>query len=205
MPLKVCHVLTRLILGGADENTLLTACHADRSRFEVSLAYGAECDDAHLRTAHEHGVNTRQFPRLINRPAPVLDTMVIREMAGWMRDEGFHIVHTHQTKGGFVGRVAAHLAGVPIIIHTVHGWGFGSLDIWWLDAVLRSFERFTARWCDAIFFVCDNLRRQAIEMRIGRPEIFKTVYSGIVLERYIEPSRRAQRQPDSPLVVATIT
>ena len=208
MRLKVLHVITRLIIGGADENTLLTAVHADRERFDVSLAYGSEYDDIHVETARRHGVATRHLPKMINVPAPVLDAQVIAELAKWMRRERFHIVHTHETKAGFVGRVAARLAGVPIIVHSVHGWGFGSLKIWGLDAVLRTFERITGRWCAATFFVTDALRRQAVELEIGRPELFQVAYSGIDIERYAQPSQRARAaregSAEKPPVVAMI-
>lgn len=208
MRLKVLHIITRLIIGGADENTLLTAIHADPDRFDVSLAYGAEYDDLHVETAARHGVATRHLPKMINVPAPLLDAQVIAELVSWMRHERFHIVHTHETKAGFVGRVAARLAGVPIIIHSVHGWGFGSLRIWWLDSVLRTFERLTGRWCDAIFFVTDALRKQSIELGIGRPEVLQVAYSGIDIERYARPSREALAarggHPKDPAVVAMI-
>jgi glycosyltransferase involved in cell wall biosynthesis len=132
------------------------------------------------------------LPKMTNVPAPLLDAQVILELVRFMRRERFDIVHTHETKAGFVGRVAARLAGVPIIVHSVHGWGFGSLRIWWLDSVLRALERLTGRWCDAVFFVTDALRQQAIDLGIGRPETFQVAYSGIDIERYAAPSREAR-------------
>jgi glycosyltransferase involved in cell wall biosynthesis len=122
-PLRVCHVITRLELGGAQQNTLYTVAHLDRERFAPSLVAGPDgILDADARRLPD--VPFEVSPHLVREIAPAQDARALVDLVRRLRRLAPDIVHTHSSKAGVLGRVAAGLAGVPVVLHTVHGWGF---------------------------------------------------------------------------------
>jgi hypothetical protein len=115
-----------MILGGAQENTLLTVEGLDRmERFEVTLVSGdtrgPEGDLLDRAAATSRLLVVPQLRRAVN---PVLDPMALWKLYGLIRRGRYDIVHTHSSKAGILGRVAAWLARTPVIVHTVHGVSF---------------------------------------------------------------------------------
>ncbi|HLC66179.1 MAG TPA: glycosyltransferase, partial [Candidatus Nanoarchaeia archaeon] len=118
--IRVCHVITRLIHGGAQENTLLTVNGLDPKRYEVTLVGGPPLGRRggilHRVHARVHVMIIPQMRRAVN---PVADFIAFWKLYRLFRRANFAIVHTHSTQAGIYGRLAARLAGVPHIIHTV--------------------------------------------------------------------------------------
>ena len=126
-PIRVLHVITRLIVGGAMENTLLTVLGQMRDpRYEVTLYAGIDDGpEGNLHAvAHEQGVNLVLTPHLIRPIRPLTDLRALADLTRFIRRGRFHIVHTHATKAGILGRLAARMAGVPIVVHTLHSLVF---------------------------------------------------------------------------------
>ena len=132
--ITVIHIITKLELGGAQENTIYTCRHLDRSRFEVALLYGPGGlldDDAQ---SIEYA-DIQAVPSLVREVRPGTDARCSadlyrrirsirrRHVARW-GDTGQIVVHTHSSKAGLLGRLAAKAAGVPHVIHSIHGFGF---------------------------------------------------------------------------------
>lgn len=121
--LKVCHIITQLELGGAQQNTLYTVRHLDRARFAPSLLAGPggilDADAAAI-----DDLEFRSIPTLVRPISPLRDLRALVTLVRELRRIAPEIVHTHSSKAGVLGRLAAALARVPIVIHTVHGWGF---------------------------------------------------------------------------------
>ena len=101
-----------------------------------------------------------------------------------MRKNHYDIVHTHTTKAGILGRIAARIAGVPVIVHGLHGSTFEAFDSWLLNWLLFLFERLTGRFTDAYISVSGVLSEKYVERRIGKKENYHTVYSGMQLETF---------------------
>ena len=119
---RVCHVITRLELGGAQDNTLYTVTHL-RPPFHASLICGpGGYLDAGARALP--GVDLSFVPSPVRPIRPWQDFLAVKSLARLMRRDRPRIVHTHSSKAGIVGRVAARLARVPIIVHSIHGFGF---------------------------------------------------------------------------------
>ncbi|PIR15542.1 MAG: glycosyltransferase family 1 protein, partial [Elusimicrobia bacterium CG11_big_fil_rev_8_21_14_0_20_64_6] len=120
MPAKVVHLVTRLDLGGAQQNTLHTVRHLDRARFEAVLVCGpGGMLDEEMRAGD--GVRTVFVESLRRDISPFYDLLALLELTKLLLAEEPSVLHTHSSKAGILGRLAAAMAGVPIVVHTYHG------------------------------------------------------------------------------------
>ncbi|MCL4695128.1 MAG: glycosyltransferase, partial [Candidatus Hydrogenedentes bacterium] len=120
---RVAHVITRLCKGGAQENTVSTVRLANRDRFEADLisgpTYGSE--GSIEGAVVEAGIEIHRVPHLVRSPNPRQDFLAYRELTRIFRERRYDIIHTHTSKAGYLGRLAAAHTGVPILVHTPHG------------------------------------------------------------------------------------
>ncbi len=138
----VCHVITKLELGGAQEVALFTVSHLDRARFRPVLVTGPDgllTEEAKALP----GVEVQVLPPLRREIRPVHDLLALIQLVRLLRKLRPTIVHTHSSKAGILGRWAAWFARVPVIMHTVHGYGITPRQPPWLRALLVGVERLT--------------------------------------------------------------
>jgi len=197
--IKVLHVITHLGVGGALDNTLLTVERLPRDRYEVDLAAGPlPSEDGYTsweQRSRECADGLFLFPDLQRPVRPLRDLRACLRLTDFIRKQGYQIVHTHCSKAGVVGRLAARRAGVPVIVHTCHAFGSqvtrdsqgkllrrmaGSVK----QRVFVSAERQAARISDRIITVCEQNRQQAIQQRLAPPEKIVTIHSGIDLKQF---------------------
>jgi glycosyltransferase involved in cell wall biosynthesis len=185
-PLRITHPITRLIVGGAQENTILSCALIDRERFPSDIVCGPETGTEGNLFAEcaARGVPVTIEPSLVREVDPLRDPIGVARLTALFRRTRPHIVHTHTSKAGIVGRAAARLAGVPIVIHTAHGWGFHSGQSRAVRALFIGLERAHAPLTDAIIVVAEPNRRLALGLGIGRPEQYHLIRSGIELEQF---------------------
>lgn len=192
-----------MILGGAQENTLLTLEGLRRDTpWEIHLAYGPEIgrEGSLIEPARALGAVLRPL-RFLRRDLHLLDdARAYRELKALFRREGYALVHTHSSKAGVLGRVAARRAGVPRVAHTIHGLAFDEWRPAWRNAIYRRAERWAARHCDAIVSVCDTMGRLARAAGAGAP-IMRTIPSGFALEDFL---RAPPRPSDGRFVIGVI-
>lgn len=208
MRIRVLHVITRLVVGGAQENTLLTARHLDRARYDVTLASGyATGPEGSLEDSLPRDIVFERIPELCREPSPIMDALALRRLHQLMRRYQYHIVHTHTTKAGILGRVAARVAGVPVIIHTPHGHAFDGYVNRVGSEGLKVVERWLTRWTDRIICLTEAEREDCLRFRIGSPDNFEVIHSGVDIDRFRQarPDPVAKRQelglpPTGPLV-----
>lgn len=187
---KIVHLITRLELGGAQQNTLYCVKHHDRKRFRVGLWAGeGGILDARARALSEADV--RIVPWLVHPIDPVKDAIAVTRLASMLRD--VDLVHTHSSKAGIVGRAAARLAGVPGLVHTVHGWSFNDVQ----PAVTRRLyveaERAAARVTDRIVCVARFDRDRGLASGIGHASQYRIIRSGIDPSLYGAPEGARER------------
>ncbi len=209
---KVLHVITRLILGGAQQNTMITASRLDSRQFDVTLVSGPQTgpEGTLFGEVHRRAVNLRIINELVREISPLKDLQALAKLYRLIRTGGFDIVHTHSSKAGILGRLAAWLARVPVVVHTVHGWGFHD-QMWapqrWLFIRL---ERWAASISDKLIVVSDVTKAKGLQEKIGAPEQFVTIYSGIELEEFKSPAldpakkRRELGIPSGVPVIGTV-
>lgn len=193
--IKVIHPITRLILGGAQQNTIDTCDRLNRDRFAASIIAGPEtgAEGSLISEVRQRDIPLILLPEIVRRPAPLKDLMAVKQMADIFKKEKPHIVHTHSSKTGILGRWAARIAGVPIIIHTVHGWGHHVYKKLFYQKLFTFLEQKSARITDTLIVVSSANSRDGLKDGIGRPDQYRTIHSCIDLEVFAaENSRTAQ-------------
>lgn len=180
--INVLHVITRSIEGGAPENTFLTIQGVDSKKFTSHLACGG--NGPLIKRTLEAGFNCYIIPGLAKEINPILDFIAFINLWRLMKKVDFDIVHTHASKAGILARIAARLAGIPIIIHTIHGFGFNDYQHALTKSLFVWIERLCAKFTDKIIAVSSLNIEKAKKFGIGRNGQFVAIHSGIVIEKY---------------------
>jgi glycosyltransferase involved in cell wall biosynthesis len=195
--IRILHVITRMVRGGAQENTLATVAGINGGGWESALATGPalgpegslepECLLA--------GVRMRRVSALVREVSLRCDLAALRQLTRLIRRERPHVLHTHTSKAGILGRVAARRAGVPVVVHTPHGHVFHSYEARLKTQLFVRLERACAGAADRLVALTDRERREHLDLGIGRPGQWVTVHSGIDFAPFQESrgSREAVR------------
>lgn len=195
--LKVAHIITRLELGGAQQNTLYCCSHHDPKRFDVILLTGpGGLLDAEAKSRSDR-YRTYFLPSLRHPVHPWWDLVAFFRIVLILRKEKVQVVHTHSSKAGILGRWAAWFARVPRILHTVHGWGFHSGQPFLLRWFYQWLERRAAKITDVLITVSRDNRREGLAHGIGREDRYRVIHSGIEPREFVlgaEEAARARRK-----------
>jgi len=196
--MRVTHVITRLIIGGAQENTVATVLGLrHRPGMEMDLLAGpATGPEGSLESAFQFCPQSLSIvPSLVRPVHPLNDFQTLLRLTKIFRSTRPRIVHTHSGKAGILGRWAAHRAGVPIIVHTIHGPSFGDFQGAPANVLFRGAERFAARFTTHYVSVAEAMTRQYLAAGIGRPGQYTRIFSGFPLEPFLaaenDPAWRA--------------
>ena len=186
--MRVTHVITRLIVGGAQENTIASVLGLRQKHgLEVHLISGPTSGpEGSLEPSVSQipGLFTR-IPELVRPVSPWQDWQARRRLVRLFRQQQPDIVHTHSGKAGIVGRLAARRAGVPVIIHTIHGPSFGAFQSGLANLVFRAAERAAGRVTTHFVTVANAMARQYLDARIGSPHKFTRIVSGFDLHPFL--------------------
>src|ERR1051325_8868612 len=183
--MRIIHVITRLIVGGAQENTIASVLGLRlKPGLDVSLISGpTRGPEGRLEPLLAPSPNLlTTIPDLVRPMHPWRDVLALGQLTTLFRSSHPDIVHTHSGKAGFLGRLAAARAKVPIIIHTIHGPSFGAFAGPVANNVFRTAEQLAARVTTHFVVVADAMKRQYLAAGIGRPEQYTKVLSGFDIE-----------------------
>lgn len=210
--MHICHVITRLIIGGAQENTVLSCKGLVARGHEVTLAAGPETgpEGSLWADAADTGARVVKLDHMRRAVRPWTDLRAARELCHLLRALKPDVVHTHSSKAGILGRWAAARAGVPVVVHTIHGMSFNRTQpapVRWLYGGL---ERWAARRTTMFVSVADAMTRQAVAAGLAPADRFVTIRSGIDVSRF-EPSEDTRRRTragwgvaDEAVVIGTV-
>jgi glycosyltransferase involved in cell wall biosynthesis len=193
--IKILHIITRLDMGGSAQNTLHT-CKELSDKFDKILVHGPSLEsrmtdlekkivEDGITKAEGRGVKVILLPSLVRSIRPMKDLKALLALVWLIRKEKPEIVHTHSSKGGILGRLAAKLCGVPHIIHTPHGhvfYGhFGKIA----SKVFLWVERIFSRFTDRLVALTHGEKNDYIEMSVCAPEKLLTIHSGVDVQQFL--------------------
>ncbi|MFN0132613.1 MAG: glycosyltransferase [Phycisphaerales bacterium] len=227
--MRILHISTRLILGGSQENTVLSCEGQARLGHDVHLAFGPiHGPEGSLlervrafRTADGGGIASHEIPDLCREVSPLRDRRAMVQLRQLIGRTAPDVVHTHSSKAGILGREAAwSVSSRPGVVHTIHGPPFMPVDgrplrrarISVLNQAYVLAERRAARRCHVIVSVADAMTRLFVSKRIGKPEQYETVYSGMDVEPFLRATPGETRDAvrarlgiaESDIVVGTV-
>jgi len=184
-----------MIIGGAQENTLLTVRGLMAKGHDVILLSGPTTgpEGRLLDTVSVPGLQFVEFPLLLRPLNPLTDLRAYIRLKRYFRDGNFDVVHTHSSKAGIVGRLAAAAVGCPLVIHTVHGQAFHPYEKWWRNRAYIAAERRAARASHHILAVAQAMVDQCVAAKVAPRDKYSVVYSGMDIEPYLSA------EPDSGL------
>lgn len=192
--MRVAHIITRLVIGGAQENTLATIVGLrDKEGLDVRLISGPTTgpEGSLEPVARRIPALLTVIPELIRPLHPWNDVRAYRTLARILRDMRPDLVHTHSGKAGFVGRLAARKANVPIIIHHIHGPSFGPWQGTLPNAIYKTAERIAGRSTDHFFCSAKAMSRLYLSAGIGHPHQYTRVFSGFDVKPFAQASASA--------------
>lgn len=193
--MRVCHVITRLIVGGAQENTVATVLGLLRKPgVEVELISGlsAEVEGSLDGQFDQTPGVLRIMPDLVRPIRPWKDLRAMQKLTQHFRQTRPDIVHTHSGKAGIVGRFAARAVGTPCIVHTIHGPSFGNFQGRGANAAFRNVEKLAGRFTTHFISVAQAMTKQYLTAGIGRRDQYTRIFSGFALEPFLT----VQRNPE---------
>ena len=200
--MRVTHIITRLVVGGAQENTLATI-RGLRAKPDIELklisgpAIGPEgslenealniFSLAPLKRGEGwgEGLDFTIVPELVRPVHPLKDLIALHKLEKILREQKPDLVHTHSGKAGILGRLAAKRAGVPVVIHHIHGPSFGNFQGALANFVFTAAEKHAAKVTDHFFCSAGAMTKLYLAAGIGRPEMFTRIFSGFNLEPFL--------------------
>ncbi|MEI7482697.1 MAG: glycosyltransferase family 4 protein [Elusimicrobiota bacterium] len=188
--IKVLHIITKLEFGGAQGNTIYTVSHLDKTIFDAKLVAGP----GGMLDEKVPPESVTYAPRLTRSINPANDLLTLFNLRDIIREEKPFIVHTHSSKAGILGRLAARLAGVPVIVHTFHGFGFHERQNVFKKYFFIFLEKFCALFTDALIFVSSANMDYARHYSIGSEARYSLIRSGIPLKNYPSRADRAAKR-----------
>ncbi|MCM8791931.1 MAG: glycosyltransferase family 4 protein [Candidatus Omnitrophica bacterium] len=202
--IDILYVITKLELGGAQKQLLELIRNLDKERYRVYLFTAKEG----LLIKEAESIESVKIikSRYLERPInPFKDTVAFIELYSFIRKNRFQIVHTHSSKAGILGRVAAKVAAVKNIIHTVHGWPFHRYQnkiIYWIFIWL---ERITSFFTAKIIVVSNYDRKKGLKYKIGTPDKYTLINYGIDYSEFkrrpaLELKEQLKINKDQPLI-----
>ena len=191
---RIIHIITRLDKGGSAETTLQVVSLLNRERYEVFLVHGLSLESnmgvmeqevlaRDLSLAEKRGIRVFSIPSLLRRLSLKNDLLAFFSIYRLIKRIKPHIVHTHTSKAGVLGRLAACLARVPIIIHTPHGHVFHSYYGYIMTKIIVLVERILSLMTDKITALTDRERDEHLEQGVASIEKYVIIHSGVMLQQ----------------------
>ena len=210
--MKICHVITRMIVGGAQENTLFTIVGHIQKGHEVVLITGPSPgpEGELLKNSDFPDFEIIEVPDLIRELNPLKDYKAYKELKKIFQERKFDVVHTHSSKAGIVGRAAAWKVKVPFVTHTVHGQAFHAYEKAWKNFLYITAERWAAKRCHMIYAVAQAMIDQCVKAKVAPREKYKVVYSGMEIGDFLnskpEPELREKLGiPENATVLGAVS
>jgi glycosyltransferase involved in cell wall biosynthesis len=194
-PIRVLHIITRMIVGGAQENTLLSVVGLDAMpEYEVTLISGIDKGrEGELLSQARETCHLIVLPEMGRKINPLSDVIAFWKLFRLIKKGRYHIVHTHSSKAGVLGRFAAWFAGTPLIVHTLHSLVYHDYQPWIINRAWRLIKKACAPITDFYISVSAVIAEKAIAGGISTPDKYRTIYSGMELDWFLKAKFDSQK------------
>jgi glycosyltransferase involved in cell wall biosynthesis len=184
--IKVLHIITRLDKGGSTDNTLLSVLGLNKDIFQVDLLSGrTNFPSPKLKQLKkQNSIQYKEVSQLVRAIHPIKDIIALIQLYKYIKKGSYDIVHTHSSKAGLLGRLAARLAGVKHIIHTPHGHIFYGYYGKLLSSIFILLERYAARFTENIITLTKAGKEEHVKYKIASADKFVTIHSGLELNSW---------------------
>lgn len=197
--IRILHIITRLELGGPPILLLDLIQRLNKERFACSIATGITADSKYDMTgfARDKNIKVIIFPSLVRNIRPLKDLKALITLCLFLKKEKYDIVHCHTSKGGFIGRLAAKLAGIKIIMYSPHGDIFKGYFSRSVTNIFVLLEKLIAPFTDRIITLSKTGTERFLEHGIGARQQLTHIYNGIDITDYEriktgKPEKRAE-------------
>lgn len=202
--IKIAEVITRLDQGGSPEVVLALLRGLDHERYAVTLISGLTMNmaDNLSENIKDKRIKFIYLPSLVRNINPVLDAIAFFKLYGIFKRERFGIVHTHTSKAGALGRLAAKLAGTPVVIYNTHGHVFYGYFNQFFNKLIMYIEKFLANFSDAIITLSKKEKDDFVSLKIAKPDKLRVIYNGIDLDKFANTQvdiKKNKKELDLPL------
>ena len=182
--IKLLHVITHLPIGGAQDNTLYTVELLNKDKYDISLSCNLNGELVSRAKKVKH-LKLYDVPNLRREVSIINDIRAFLYLYKLIKKENFTIIHTHSSKAGFLGRVAAMLNKTPIVIHTIHGFAFHDYMNSFKKNIFIYLEKLSAKWTHGLVTVSNLNKKKVVDLGIAPIKKLKNIYSGIDLTLFI--------------------
>ena len=182
--IKLLHVITHLPIGGAQDNTLYTVELLNKDKYDISLSCNLNGELVSRAKKVKH-LKLYDVPNLRREVSIINDIRAFLYLYKLIKKENFTIIHTHSSKAGFLGRIAAMLNKTPIVIHTIHGFAFHDYMNSFKKNIFIYLEKLSAKWTHGLVTVSNLNKKKVVDLGIAPIEKLKNIYSGIDLTLFI--------------------
>ena len=179
---SIIHIITRLMNGGADENTVFTCNHSVAIGDDVTLLTGQE-QNKEILSKIDNRVQLVVVKDLINEINPIKDLLALFQIKKIIKQISPDVVHTHSSKAGVVGRFAAWLSGTKLIIHTIHTLPFISANFF-TKIVYLVVEKITSFITDEFINVSKGTMEIYLKYKIGHSSNHHVIYSAFDVDKF---------------------
>jgi glycosyltransferase involved in cell wall biosynthesis len=191
--MRIVHIITRMIVGGAQENTRFNCLDLVRDfGDDVTLITGPSlgAEGSLLDKYKDSDLKVLLVPELIRSIRPWTDLQAsqrLTQILGQLRPE---VVHTHSAKAGILGRSVAWKLKTPCVVHTVHGAPFHPYQSWPVRKLYQLCERWAAKRCHKLISVADAMTDLMVEAKVAERSKFVTIYSGMDIQPFLDAHQR---------------
>lgn len=187
--IKIAHLIARMGTGGAEEETYHTICGLDRNKYEIDLIVGEEFSKYYEKRLQEKMIHVIRIPQFFGSLHVYHDLILFIRFIFLFFKNKYIIVHTHATKAGIIGRISAKITGVPIIIQGLHGNALNAFSSRLPNRLILFLERMISHFTDSHISGSDLISQNYLDNKIGSPEKYYTVRSGMDLSNYLKKDK----------------
>ncbi len=186
-PIKILHIHVLPVITGSGINTFLTMNGLKQKyHMEMACATGGPLNDL----VEQHGIPVRRINNFVSEVSLFKDLHALWQVYRLLRREKYDLIHTHNSKGSFIGRLAAKLAGGPPLVYTAHGYAFHENERWFRRIFFFALEKIAKNWSARVICISQPLVDLWVQRNLAPREKIRKIYSGIDICEFAQEDKR---------------